>query len=289
MKSDIRVDIHIHTRASDGVWTPEELAEEAEKEGIELFAATDHNSTGSVARAREEAVKRELYFLEAVEIDTTLEGSIYHILGYDIDTEDRSVQELLAYNKELQQSRDIHTLEDLEKRGFPIDWEDYRRYEHDPSRGGWKLLNFCIDRGFCDNSPYSFSRLFDAEHPIPHPQYRHPAEAVKAITGAGGIPVLAHPYGRVGGSYHLETHEVFRRIKEAGVRGLECYTPYHSEEMTADTKAFCNEHGLLITGGSDSHGSFTVKRKIGRPFVTAKELRLGEIAERAGLPASKTT
>ncbi|MFO7849425.1 MAG: PHP domain-containing protein [Spirochaetia bacterium] len=284
MKSDIRVDIHIHTQASDGVWTARQLAEEAEKEKIHFFAATDHNSTGSVAAARKEAAKRELYFLPAVEIDTTLEGSIYHILGYDIDTENRNLQELLAYNKELQEVRDTHTLEDLEKRGFPIDWEGYRRYEHEPSRGGWKLLNFCIDQGFCENSPISFSRLFDEKHPIPHPQYRHPALAIETIVEAGGIPVLAHPYGRVGGNYLMDTHEVFRRMMEAGIRGLECYTPYHSEEMIEDTKAFCNEHKLLITGGSDSHGSFTVNRKIGRPFVSTKELHLGEIAERAGLP-----
>ncbi len=87
MQRDIRVDIHIHSRASDGVWTAAEVAAEVEREGIELFAVSDHNTMGNVAAARIEAQKRGLYFLPAVEIDTTFEGNIYHILGYGIDEE----------------------------------------------------------------------------------------------------------------------------------------------------------------------------------------------------------
>ena len=286
MKTAYRVDIHIHTQASDGVWTPSQLVREVEKEGIDLFAATDHNSVASVAEAGILAEKRELLFLTGVEFDTTFDESIYHVLGYGIDIENEDLKGLTAHNRSLQHARDMKGLGMLERDGFEIDWDAYERYEHDPSRGGWKLMTFCIDKGLCNGRHGFFTQLFNADRPIPHPSYPHPAEAVRVIEAAGGIPVCAHPFGTVGGEYRMNRIEVFAHMKDAGVRGLECYSTYHSREQIDMALAFCRDNGLLITGGSDSHGSFTPNRQIGRPHVTSDDLELGEIAERAGLPAA---
>lgn len=283
MSKNLRADMHIHTRASDGVWTPKELMEELDGEGIELFAVTDHNTVGSVAEAGELAEEAGLHFLPAVEIDTTLEGNIYHIIGYDIDIEDAALNGMIGRNFELMENRDIESLRILEAAGFPVDWEDYEEYRHEPARGGWKLLNYCIDRGFCSDAPDYFTRLFNDNRPIPHPRYPHPAEAIRVIEKAGGVPVLAHPFGSIGGEYGVDRMEVFRKIRDAGIKGLECFSTYHSEEQIRQAKSFCNENELLVTGGSDSHGSFTARRKLGRPHVTTADLRLGELAERAGL------
>ena len=285
MNSDIRVDLHIHSQASDGVWTAEELVEEVEKEGIGLFAVTDHNSTGSVHAAEQEARRRRLHFLPAVEIDSTFEGNIYHIVGYGIDPGASSLQGLIEHNRELMDNREFEVIRRLEQRGYHMDWEAYEQYEHDPSRGGWKALNFCIDQGLCSDVTDFFTRLFTRENPIPAPVFPHPSRAVEAISSAGGVPVVAHPYGSIGGEYHVDRLEVFAQLRDIGVRGLECYSTYHSEEQIRSARDFCDENGLLITGGSDSHGRFTAKRKLGSPYVTIRDLRLGEIGEIAGLSA----
>ncbi len=285
MNSDIRVDLHIHTQASDGVWTAEELVEEVEKNGIGLFAATDHNSTGSVVAAQRQALKSNLYFLPAVEFDTTFEGNIYHIVGYGIDIGASSIRDLIDHNQGLMRKRDVEVIRKLEQRGYSINWAAYERYEHAPSRGGWKALNFCIDEGFCSDVTDFFTRLFTRENPVPRPVFPHPSAAVEAVSAAGGVPIVAHPYGSIGGEYRVDRLEVFAQLRDFGVRGLECYSTYHGEEQIESAKAFCDENGLLITGGSDSHGHFTVKRKLGRPYVTVRDLRLGEIGELAGLPA----
>jgi hypothetical protein len=220
-----------------------------------------------------------------VEFDTTLEGNIYHIVGYGIDIDAASIEELIGHNRGLMRKRDIEVISRLELRGYSIDWPAYENYQHDPSRGGWKALNFCIDQGLCSDVTDFFTRLFSRENPVPNPVFPHPSRAVEAISSAGGVPIVAHPYGSIGGEYHVDRLEVFAQLRDIGVRGLECYSTYHSEEQIRSAKNFCDENDLLITGGSDSHGRFTVKRKLGRPYVTIRDLRLGEIGEIAGLSA----
>jgi hypothetical protein len=281
LSSEVRVDIHIHTQASDGVWSPEELLQEVRREEIELFAVTDHDTTANVEETARLARQAELRFLRGVEFNTGLDGRIVHILGYDIDLASAPLQELAEGNRRMMAETDYRILQLLEREGYPIDWEKFEAYDYDRSRGGFKGLNFCIDEGFCSDVSDFFGRLFAAPRRLPYPEYPHPAAAIAAIRSAGGVPVLAHPFGSIGGAGSADWQALFRRLLEAGIAGMECHTPYHSEEQSAAARAFCDEHGLLITGGSDTHGHFTVRRKLGRPKVFAHQLRLGELLERA--------
>jgi len=278
---NIRVDIHIHTRASDGVWSPQELLEELRREEIGFFAVTDHDSTANVPATQALAREAELHFLPAVEINTSLDGRIVHILGYDIDIEERKLQLLLHENRSLMQHNDYAILQVLEKDDFPIDWQKFEHYSYDPSRGGFKALNFCIDEGFCSDVSDFFGRLFAPPRQIPFPRYPHPKETITAIRNAGGVPIMAHPFGSIGGTGDGNVEELFQQLLNYGIHGMECHTPYHTAQQTSFTRSFCDEHGLLITGGSDTHGHFTVRRKLGRPKVFASQLRLGELLERA--------
>jgi hypothetical protein len=282
----IRVDIHIHTRASDGVWSPEELLGEIRKEGIGLFAVTDHDSTANVAESGHLARREGLLFLRGVEINTTFRGRIVHILGYDIDLDETQLQELIAGNRARQNETDYAILRVLEADGFPIDWERFENYSYDRARGGFRGLNFCIDEGFCSDVSDFFGRLFGPRRPLPSPTYPHPREAVEVIRAAGGVPVLAHPFGNIGGAGSTDYSTLFLGLLDEGIMGMECHSPYHSAEQTASARAFCDEHQLLVTGGSDTHGHFTVRRKLGRPEVWTADLRLGELRERAEAAAS---
>jgi hypothetical protein len=289
VSDNLRVDLHAHTQASDGVWTARQLIEEVQREGIDLFAVTDHDTTASVPPAEEIARTEGLLFLRGVEINTTLGSAIIHVLGYDIDPTHPGLRQLLDRNLRLMQDTDYAILRVLEKDGFPVDWQAFEHYSYDRSRGGFPALNFCIDHGFCTDVSDFFGRLFKPPRRVPHPVYPHPQEAVEAVRSAGGLPVLAHPFGSIREAAGSNgAREILDQLRRAGIRGIECYTPYHSAGQTAAARAYCDDHNLLITGGSDTHGSFTVRRKLGRPQVTAADLRLGELLERARAPQRRT-
>ncbi len=156
----MRCDLHIHTTASDGTWTTERLIREIKDSGIQIFAVTDHDSTANVTAAQKLAREAGLRFVPGVEISATLEGKLFHILGYGIDPANLSLRQLLSHNTEIMMKKDDDSIKTLIEEGYAIDFESYLVYEKDAERGGWKALNFLIDAGLCRDAGDFFSRLF---------------------------------------------------------------------------------------------------------------------------------
>lgn len=272
----MRADLHIHTTASDGTWTPQEVVEHVQAAGIGLFAVADHDTLeGALAVA--DIVRRTPdapRFLPAVEISTLLDGALVHILGYGVRPDHPSLNDLLRANRARLEWVNEETLRRMARAGYPVDLKAYTVYQNDPRRGGWKGLNFLIDSGLCRDVRDFFERIFVDPVRPPIPDFPHPAEAVAQIREAGGVPVLAHPGGSL---RHLgPIEEALAPFLEFGIAGVECYTPYHSPETTARCRAFCARHDLLVTGGSDCHGAFA-GRPLGVPPVTVDDLRLGPL------------
>jgi predicted metal-dependent phosphoesterase TrpH len=274
----MRADLHIHTIASDGTWTPEEVVARVRAAGLGLFAIADHDTVESIP-AIAEIVRRTPgtpAFLPAVEISTLLNGTLIHILGYGISPDAPRLKELLIANRKRLEWVNDETLRRMKDAGYPIDLEAYERYQNDPTRGGWKGLNFLIDNGLCRDVEDFFARIFvDPIRPTA-PDFPHPAEAIARIREAGGIPVLAHPGGSLRG---WDAGDPLTPFLEFGIAGVECYSPYHDAEITSRCREFCARHGLLITGGSDCHGRFA-NRQLGVPHVTVGDLHLGPLTER---------
>jgi predicted metal-dependent phosphoesterase TrpH len=137
-------------------------------------------------------------------------------------------------------------------------------------------LNFLIDRGWCTGPRDFFDKLLNPLH-LEWPSFPFPADAISAIREAGGVPILAHPgvsLRQVG-----VAEETLCPFLDFGIGGLECYFHYHDEATTRFCLDWCEQHELVITGGSDSHGGF-VGRELGVPVVDTAELRLGELAQR---------
>ena len=283
----MRTDLHIHTTASDGCWTPEQVLVEVQARGIGLFAVTDHDSAANVRPSEVLAREAGLAFLRGVEINTLLkldrEEHLFHVLAYGFDPDHPTLAALLRENRaKLEQTND-DVFHCLVAAGYEVDVDDYAAYTYDLSRGGWKVLNFLIDRGFCTGVDDYFRRVL-ADLPVEWPTYPHPAQAIAAIRESGGVPILAHP----GASMRRAgiTEETLDLFSDFGIAGLECYTHYHDEATTRFCRDWCDRHGMLVTGGSDCHGGF-VGRELGVPMVDSADLRLGELAERivgAGLP-----
>ena len=273
---DERADLHLHTTASDGRWSPEQLIDEVQKAGIGLFAVTDHDSLGSLAEMSELVRGSGLCFLPGVELSARLNGQVYHLLAYGFDTSDSDLIALVAENNARLTSADdvvVHLLADA---GHPVSVDGYASYTWDRRRGGWKALNYLIDQGLCRDTRDYFERLV---HSVdrPEPEFPPAEEVVSTVRRAGGIVILAHP----GASFYggLSAWQLDLWVK-MGVAGLECYSFHHSQEMTQDLVDYCLNRNLLITGGSDCHGGF-VGRPLGVPPIYSRDLRLGGLRDRA--------
>ncbi len=277
----MKIDLHVHTTASDGSWSPQQLVSQAQRAGIACLAVTDHDTTAHVAVTADLAEAAGLAFIKGVEICTTLKGQSFHILGYGIDTGNENLQHLLHHNTKLMEETDHDSMVKLIACGLPIDLQEYETYRHNPARGGWKSLSFLIDKGLCHSAGDFFSELFTSERGITFPEFPLPSQAIAVIRDAGGFPVLAHP----GSAFHgHELDEALNTFGREDIAGIECYHPSHQTETTRDAIAWCHRHSKLITGGSDCHGEFIPDRKLGYPSITIDQLQLGEI-----WPAATTT
>lgn len=269
------IDLHIHTIASDGCWTPQEVVGQIRKAGIKVFSITDHDTTASIDETSRLTEGENLIFIPGVEISSTFEGKLYHILGYGIDPHNVELQNLLLENTRLMIKKDDDTIHMLMEEGHILDFSEYLSYEYDAGRGGWKTLNFLIDKGLCRDAGDFFNRLFTGNSKIPFPTFSLPRKVISLIQGAGGVAVLAHPGGSLDSKNNLsfsELEKVLEGFHGSGIDGIECYHPAHDSEMTEFYLKWATGKGLLVTGGSDCHGDFIPTRQLGGQGLTVETL-----------------
>jgi len=274
LNGDTVVDLHMHSTASDGTYTPERLVEEVKKAGVGLFALTDHDTSENVKEVQELALKSGIAFIPGIEISSTLEGKMFHVLCYGANLEDKRLKKILKENTDRLNEKDDESIRLLIKEGININYEHYLGYEFDVSRGGWKTLNYLIDLGLCKDVSDFFGRLFAGERRVPYPEFESPKNIVEAVNAAGGTAILAHPFYDVGTKLVIDTFEKFKKI---GIEGVECYHPNHTLEATEFCLKWCKENNMLITAGSDCHGDFILSRRIGTPKLHIEELNLGKL------------
>lgn len=261
----MQVDLHIHTTASDGTWSPAELVREVQRVGLGAFAVTDHDSVGNVAETQALAKAAGLRFLPGAEINTTKAGLNFHVLGYGIDITNKPLLELMAHNDALLRQKDDDSIALLERAGWAVSAAEFKRYEYDRSRGGWRALAYLIDKGLCTDVNDFFKRIFTPEHAMGFPTFVTIDEAIKAIHDAGGVAICAHA---ASGFHGPGLEHVVDILRGEAFDGFECYHSSHDEASTQRLLRHCRKHGLLISGGSDCHGTFVAGRYLGEPHIT---------------------
>ena len=187
-----KVDLHIHSTASDGTWTPLDLVDAAVGAGLGIIAVTDHDSTANVAETVRLAGERGIKCVPGVEVCSTKDDISFHILGYGIDLANKPLQELLAHNTHLLEQKDDDSVQLLIKQGWPLDFKEFKNYTYDRRRGGWKSLAYLIDKGLCTGVNDFFQRIFTKEHDLGFPIFPSIREVIDAIHGAGGVALCAH-------------------------------------------------------------------------------------------------
>jgi hypothetical protein len=272
---NLRTDLHLHTTASDGRWTPEQLIDQVQRAGIEFFAITDHDSLGSLVRAAELVRDTGLRFLPGVEISSRLNGQTYHLLAFGFDAADPSLNAFVQANEERLAWANHEAVQLLIRAGHAISMDEYDTYTWDRSRGGWKALNFLIDRGLCRDVRSYFGELFGSNLAHPEADFPPPDEVIEVVHRAGGEVILAHPGVPF---YNGLDDRRLDQLVEMGLDGLECFATHHDEAITQRFLEYSRRRRLLITGGSDSHGGFA-GRSLGHPVVYSHDLTLGRLAE----------
>jgi len=272
------VDLHTHTTASDGTLTPRELVQAAARRGVRVLAVTDHDSTEGVRDACDEATRHPpLTIVPGLEINCDVPGAEVHVLGYYVDHEAAWFQEFLREQRVERAARVERITARLTELGMPIDPAEVFAIVKEGSAGRPHVAQVMVQRGYVSSVREAFDRYLHANGPANVPRRRlSPAEAVRVIRRAHGVPVFAHPG-------LAERDAIIPELIEVGLMGIEAIYAEHSSTQTAHYKELCRAHGLVATGGSDYHGERSGRTNpLGQPPVPMSVwVQLKEAAQRA--------
>jgi predicted metal-dependent phosphoesterase TrpH len=245
-----KIDLHVHTNASDGKYPPAELVALAARSGLSLLAITDHDTISGIAPALEAArAFPDLKIIPGVEISSHAPGSEVHVLGYFIDSGNPELLKQLATLGESRQDRAKAIVEKLRGLGLDISLERVQEIAGDGSIGRPHIAQALMEKGYVSSFQDVFTRYIGQGGPAYVERIKlTPDEAVKLILRCGGLPVLAHP------STINDAEAVVSRLAAAGLVGLEAYYKDYSNEQRQDMVDLAARYKLIATGGSDFHG-----------------------------------
>ncbi|NIM02560.1 PHP domain-containing protein [bacterium] len=250
---NLTVDLHIHSTFSDGAFTPEEIVKHASRTGLAAVAITDHDNTDATLPAIKAGKKLGVEVVPGVELSVEPESpkdEEIHILGYYIDWQDDNFQEKLLHFREARRKRAYKILEKLDRLGVKIDPQQLFDLAGKGSVGRMHVAKVLKDEGFVDYLQEAFDRYLAYGKPAYVPKLRLPSqEAINLISRLGGISVIAHPL------YGGNSKEIIQKLKGLGLEGIEVYYTNHSPDDIKRFQSWANAFSLLITGGSDCHGT----------------------------------
>ena len=260
IESDLKKDLHMHTRFSDGEMTPQELIDMRVAEGYELLAITDHDGIGGSVAGAQYAESIGLQFIYGIEFDSEdVLGKDLHILGYGFDPHDEEFMETLIYVTDERRNRNEKFRECLNKRGYGITPEEIRNVNNGRYVGKPTFATVMVQKGIVKDVKEAFDTIFREPDLKAIKKVTLPTKkVVEVIHNAGGLAVLAHPMEQRCSNESFEEfrprlYELMDRMREYGIDGLECFHPSASPEQSELFVAYAKEHGLMITRGSDFH------------------------------------
>ncbi|MDD3013740.1 MAG: PHP domain-containing protein [Candidatus Gastranaerophilales bacterium] len=266
------LDLHIHSKYSDGNLSPEDIVDAAIELGMTAISISDHDNVLSYQYANahidmksQEAGKKVLEIIPGVEINTLWNGHEIHILGYLMDISSKPFLDLLLYQQHARAEQTVQIVEKLRKlTNMGIKLEDITSLVAEggsigrphiaraiSNAGGTRNIIEAYNKYINDNAPTYVKRKTVSPH-----------DAVEIIYEAGGIPVIAHPCDLV------IAEELIKDLMNYGLRGIEAYHRKHSPAMVEYYSTMAEHYGLVVTGGSDCHGTKVGKQLfLGKNFV----------------------
>ena len=256
----IEVDLHLHTRASDGTLTPTELVELCANRGLKVIAISDHDSTEGLSEALACAKAHPgMRVIPAIELSTDVPGSEIHILGYFIDTSDADFQDTLTRFREGRLDRGRAMVERLHSMGYDIKWSRVQQIAGDASIGRPHIASAMVEAGYFKYPNQVFDELIGRDGPAYVERMKlTPKDAIRLLRQNGAVPVMAHPtYSQIKSS-RGEVQQLdltVRQMKEYGIVGIEVFYGDYTHDQVAHLKRISDELDLIPCGGSDYHCS----------------------------------
>ena len=279
-----KVDLHIHSTASDGRFSPEEIVRKAAALGLAIIALADHDSVDGVAPALEEARKfPQLRIIPCVEVSTDVPSGEVHVLGYFIDCTSHELAEALVRFRNSREKRAQGMVVKLADLGVHIDWWRVQEIAGNGSIARPHIAQAMLEKGYITSIREAFNKYIARDGPAYVEREKlTPAEAVELIVRTNGLPVMAHPFTVPG------PEVMVIELKAAGLVGIEAYYNGYTADEISRLVSLADRHGLITTGGSDYHGLEEIGTMMGSvdvPMASAK--RLIALAEQRALKGVK--
>jgi len=266
--TDSRIDLHTHSRASDGEFTASEVAERAKAAGIGVWALSDHDTVAGLEEARVAADRAGIRLVPGIELSVFLDQKEIHVLGHFIDPAHpsmRNFEDLLAVRRRERMGQIVVKLAAL---GIRVREEDIEKWSGGKTIGRPHVARALMEVGAAATVKEAFDRYLGEGKPAYVGRYRLEAdEAVQLVRGAGGTATVAHP-----GVSKLERYDLVR-LRAAGVDGLEVHHADHVPSQREKLLRIAEELSLVPTAGSDYHGvTISPDRRLGQVTMPAEDL-----------------
>lgn len=250
-----KIDLHLHSTASDGTMSPTEVVAYAKKKNLKAIALTDHDTVDGIAEAIEAGEKYEIEVVAGIELAGDFNNTELHILGYCIDYEDESFKNALEKIKVDRENRNIKIIEKLKVLGFDVSIDELYSIA-----GGKKIVTrahfakLLLKKGYVQTRDEAFKKYISDGCPAYIQRtILNSKQCIELILKAGGIPSLAHPT-----LYKKTIHEIDLIVKELVVYGLQAIEgiyPLYSKQQTSDIRIIAEKYNIKLSGGSDFHGT----------------------------------
>jgi predicted metal-dependent phosphoesterase TrpH len=249
------IDLHTHSSASDGSMSSIELVRHAKEKGLAAIALTDHDTVDGVKEALEEGERVGLEVIPGIEISVDYKPEM-HILGFFLNiNEYTNIRKELGLVKQGREARNKKIINRLNELGVSITEEEVKNVVAGDITGRPHIARVLVSKRYVKTMDEAFDKYLSKEGLAYFKRFElNPIDGIKAIKNAGGIPVIAHPVF-LRKSYD-DMDKLLGELKEYGLAGIEAIYSENSKEDTGNLLRLAIKHQLLVTGGSDFHGTF---------------------------------
>ncbi len=247
-ESKPKIDLHTHSNASDGIFSPKKLVRYAYEHGLSGIALTDHDSISGLDEAHSEADTIDGFtFVPGIELSAEYRKAEVHLLGYGVDWQHQSFLATVQKISHARLERVEKMIHKLQQLGVTLPLEDINALKELENPGRLHIARVLKNRGFVQSTEEAFHRFLNRDAPAYCPRYKlSPREAIELIHQAGGLPVLAHPG-------LMKDDDLIPVILRDSLAGIEVYYPTHTDAEIQRYLSIAEKNHLLITGGSDFH------------------------------------
>lgn len=247
------VDLHVHSTASDGTYTPTELVAYATEKKLTAFALTDHDTVAGIDEALLASASSPVKVIPGIEFSTEYNGKDVHIVGLNIDYKDSYFSEKLTQFIQSRENRNQKMCELLTNKGMKITLPElYERFP-DSVITRAHFARFLLEHNYISKIENAFEKYIGDHGPCYVPREKvKPAQAIHLIREAGGIPILAHPP-----LYKLSPdalEELVATLSKQGLLGIEAIYSTYNRADESQMRLLAKRYQLAISGGSDFHG-----------------------------------